>query len=587
MSVEIPFLAVPAPTLNLTAITTEWFAGVPVPTLKTPSCFEPNLSGHATLEENQRRAVQSVSSRGVYDAGPRRPTERRKGDPMTRRRCDLRHNPLLDIATAMAPTPPMRSAIRVERGAGRMSFALICLCISVGAATLLAPAAAAPAPLVGDEPPQKKSVKTPKNGKYVKKSWSKAFEKFHARISEEYPFTEWRGIDWDAMQATTANEISAAEAACDTNAYYLALRRYVTSIPDGHVHFSGNGAASKADVGGGFGFVVAPLNDDRAIAYKVWPGSPADLAGIQTGAEIVQWNGVDTDLAVAQVSVLWAEQIPGIATNKRVEQFRFLVRAPIGTQVDVAFRNPRSVVTDTVSLTAVDDDKQTLKFTDHWQFPSGFHAEILPSGFGYVRVLEIGGILRKKLGKALQKFNKNDVTGVIFDLRGNDGGSDRAAADMTAFFYTEPAFYEHAIYYDRKDKEFLFEPSSTETIKPGKIHFAGPVVVLVNAGTISSGEGVAYRIQQLPSGYVMGFDTTNGAFGFTDVHIKLPEGYVVGYPFGRTVDECFDVLIDSDADGLGGVVPDLLVERTEARMLALGQGEDVLLAEAQAFLAGL
>ena len=473
-----------------------------------------------------------------------------------------------------------------SRNGSLITVTLACFCL-VGGYLPATPAVAAPALFAGDEPPQKKSVKTPKKGKFDKKTWTKAFDKLHGRISEEYPYTDWRAIDWNELYATTSVEIAAAEAAGDPIAYYLALRRYTTSIPDGHIYISGNGKAKRAHVGGGFGLVVAPLSDGRVIAYRVWPASPADFAGIVAGAEITQWNGVDPAVAVTQVPVLWAEQIPGVATNILVEQYRFLVRAPVGTQVDVSFRNPGAAMDEHTLLAAVDDDKETLKFTSHWKLPSGFHSEILPSGFGYARVLGISKKSRMKLGKALEKFADKNVPGVILDLRGNGGGSDRAAAQMAAFFYSSPTFYEHAIYYDRIDEEFLWEPQSTEMIEPDDIHFPGPVVVLVNAGTISSGEGVAYRIQQLPSGYVMGFDTTNGAFGFTEVGIKMPEGHYIGYPYGRAVDECFEVLIDNDASGVGGVVPDLLIERTEPRMLAIGLGEDVLLTEAQAFLASL
>ena len=47
---------------------------------------------------------------------------------------------------------------------------------------------------------------------YQDLSWTQAFEQLHARISRRYPFTEWKGIDWDALYAQTAPRIAEAEA---------------------------------------------------------------------------------------------------------------------------------------------------------------------------------------------------------------------------------------------------------------------------------------------------------------------------------------------------------------------------------------
>jgi len=439
----------------------------------------------------------------------------------------------------------------------------------------------------GEQPLAKKNSKGPKSASFKRMSWTDAFDKLHARLSEEYPFTDWRGIDWPALYSVAAPKIAAAETAGDTQAYYLALREYVTSVPDGHMYISGDSTARHAAVGGGFGLVAIPLDDGRVIAHHVWPNGPAAAAGMTTGAELTSWNGQSPTVAASRVSVLWAETIPGVAANLALEQYRLLVRGPVGSSVIVGFMNSGSTQTTTAPLTAVNDAYLSLKFTSFSAKKGSTKAQVLPSGFGYVQVTNTSNRSRKKLGKALKKLSRAAVPGVILDLRGNEGGSDEAAARMAAFFYDRPAFYDHIIVYDRKVKGEVWETGESVDMKPRKIHFDGPVVVLVNPHTISSGEGVAWGIQALPDGYVMGFAGTNGAFGITSVGIVMPKGYHVEYPFGRSVDESFEVQIDSDMNGVGGVVPDLLIPRTESRMLAVGAGEDVLLAEAEAFLAGL
>lgn len=89
---------------------------------------------------------------------------------------------------------------------------------------------------------------------------------------------------------------------------------------------------------------------------------------------------------------------------------------------------------------------------------------------------------------------------------------------------------------------------------PQSPHYAGPVVVLVNPFTKSSGEGPPLYISQLASGKVIGFHGTNGSFGMVGGAIALPGGYAIEYAFGRSVDQRGRIQHDS-TDGVGGVAP--------------------------------
>ena len=69
---------------------------------------------------------------------------------------------------------------------------------------------------------------------YSTQSWLEAFGSLHSRISAEYAFTEWKGVDWDALGNACRAKIEQAQASDDFNAYYVALRQYGNAIPDGH-----------------------------------------------------------------------------------------------------------------------------------------------------------------------------------------------------------------------------------------------------------------------------------------------------------------------------------------------------------------
>ncbi|MCP4349000.1 MAG: peptidase S41, partial [Desulfobacterales bacterium] len=92
---------------------------------------------------------------------------------------------------------------------------------------------------------------------------------------------------------------------------------------------------------------------------------------------------------------------------------------------------------------------------------------------------------------------------------------------------------------------------------------SGPVVAMVGPGCISSGEGPAMAIQKLPQGKVISFYASNGSFGMSGTEIKIPGGFELTFPTGQSLDENKVVQIDGDAEGNGGVIPDIRVPLTD------------------------
>jgi len=96
-------------------------------------------------------------------------------------------------------------------------------------------------------------------GDYQDLSWTESFDALHAKLSREYPFTEWKGVAWEELYDRFSLRVADAQARDDARAFYLALREYVHSIPDSYVDISMEEAYRQEAVGGGFGFSVAPL----------------------------------------------------------------------------------------------------------------------------------------------------------------------------------------------------------------------------------------------------------------------------------------------------------------------------------------
>jgi len=68
----------------------------------------------------------------------------------------------------------------------------------------------------------------------------------------------------------------------------------------------------------------------------------------------------------------------------------------------------------------------------------------------------------------------------------------------------------------------------------------------------------------------------------------MPAGLAISYPLGRSLDENFNIQIDSDANKTGGIIPDIRVPFTREKMNAkFVDSEDVELNDAIAYLDNL
>jgi hypothetical protein len=98
-------------------------------------------------------------------------------------------------------------------------------------------------------------------------TWEQAFESMYQQLVTEYAFTEWKHLDWASLHDTYLPLIQKAQAEQDFNAYYIALREFLTEIPDGHVSITSLKDIDDLYIGGGFGFAVTRLSDDTVIVY--------------------------------------------------------------------------------------------------------------------------------------------------------------------------------------------------------------------------------------------------------------------------------------------------------------------------------
>lgn len=437
-------------------------------------------------------------------------------------------------------------------------------------------------------------------------SWTQAFKELNETMTEEYAFTEWKDIHWQEIYDQYLPQIKSAQSKNSFEDYYIALHSYLNEIPDGHVRMNNITDIDDKYIGGGFGFSAGKLDNGKIIVIWVDSTGPAHDAGMQTGDELTEWNGQTIADAVGTVSTVCAGTS---ATDEYLQQkqLEYLVRAPIGTKVNLSVISTASHKEHSVTLTAYNDNKQSLKKN----YPNAVVSDKLRDMFlGYENPdPEPKSIVEKKIvgenicyiklwaeldadfeqtGKAVSTLNsmcdaityanENKCTGIILDIRNNIGGLDSMSADILGLFYSEKTLYEYQKSYGSNQLGELY-------IQPAEQQYSGKIIALINSRCVSSGEGLALGIKNLPNGETLGFFGTNGSFGLAGSEVKMPGGIAVEFPSGQSLDQNKNIQIDSQ-NGIGGVSPSIRIPMVEQNAIRTAGGEDVELEEALKILQG-
>jgi Periplasmic protease len=442
---------------------------------------------------------------------------------------------------------------------------------------------------------------------YRNLSWTEAFVSLNALMKERYAFTEWRKVDFDALNRTWEPVVADAEKHRDKAAYLRALKGYLYAIPDGHANLlpaSGDFGAKDADIGGGFGIALVQIDSGDVIVSYVANGSAAENAGIAEGNLVTAWNGQEIHDAINATPYIWVTKKPSTLEGIRLQQARLVTRAPVGTAAAMTFTGGPAYESRSVNLTAYNDSYDSLIKSSFFVgkqindigaadplngiTPQIANATVtsrtLPGGYTYIRILGESYDAYPAFKAAMQSAIANNSPGVVLDFRWNGGGEDNLAACAAGWYLEKPAFYEHATMYDPGTGQAV--PITSLWSAPQAVRYDGPVAMMVSPDTISSGEGVPMMLTKTGLGAVVSWYGSDGAFGINGLQAVMPLDIYVLFPAGASLDENYRIQLDSNASFTGGVAPTVRVPLTRDTVTRAMADEDVQLAYAIQWLAG-
>jgi C-terminal processing protease CtpA/Prc len=405
------------------------------------------------------------------------------------------------------------------------------------------------------------------------RSFAEAFDGLIEMERKEYAFTELKNIDWDALHEKFRPRFEEADANQDVTLYLETLRDFILSIPDGHTSAPIVGPLEQqfvTETAGGLGMAIRELDDGRVITNFTLPDGPADQAGIQLKAEILNINGKTIDEAIRD-TVPWSAPFSSKHVL-RLQQLRYVIRFPLDTDVEVTYRNPGEADSKTVTLTTV-DERTSFSFSSFnvglsgVELPVEFH--LLPSGLMYAKIYSFFDNSRLTIElweRMIQTLNDQQIPGLIIDMRQNGGGSGFLADQMAAYFYNEPLQLGNTETYDEAKGEFYADPrgESRFYLPPENLRYNGKVAVLVGPSCASACEFFSYAMTLQDRSAIVGQYPTAGLGGGQKA-FTMPGPLVLQFSIGRPVDADGNIIIEGT-----GVVPTVKVPVDEETLFSEG-----------------
>lgn len=405
------------------------------------------------------------------------------------------------------------------------------------------------------------------NNDLSKLSYTQAFDALVKDLRIRYPFTDYKRIDWDAIAKEIRPMVEQAENSRDKDAFNVAMMRFVSKLKDGHVSVSTDENYFNQQTAGGLGMVLGQADDGTVIARIVLDNLPAAGAGIKVGAKILEWNGQPIDQALANTEILAAQSSPhGI----RLQQLRYIMRAPIGTKFTVKFQNPGESEAKTADVTTVKDPESFRMSSQNVGLKPDdmpITIKLLPSGNGYIKINTFDGdgvLLTRTWEWALNRMKDLQVPALIIDMRQNGGGTGLMATYFAGSFYKQSFILDKAYQADKTGK---FVYVSRDEVAPAPVQWDGPVAVLIGPACYSACEIFSAAMAHDTNHLIVGRYPTAGVEASVEPW-TLPDGLYFQAPTGRLVTPDDKIFLEGV-----GVLPNVKVPITAESLLSTDDQE--------------
>ncbi len=275
---------------------------------------------------------------------------------------------------------------------------------------------------------------------------------------------------------------------------------------------------------GGIGITIG-IRDGMIIITSLLEGYSAQRQGLQIGDQILEVDGNELN-------------------NVMPNNVRHLTRGEPGTYVKIKIKREGEI--NTLEYVLIREEIKLKNIT---------YSDFIEDGIALIRLERFTRSAGEDLRIAIKDLKKkNNITGIILDLRDNPGGLLESAVDVVSKFISKG----NLVVSTRGRKQNTDNQYFT-TEEPMLMSI--PLVILVNNNSASASEIVAGTIQDLDAGIILG--TRTFGKGLVQNVMPLPYGYQLKLttakyytPSGRCIQEV-DYMHKSKT-GLYKITPDTL-----------------------------
>ena len=285
-----------------------------------------------------------------------------------------------------------------------------------------------------------------------------------------------------------------------------AINGMVSSIGDEYTSYSDKDVTDNFNetVNGkymGIGALIMKSEKDLVI-YKIFEDSPSYRAGLKDGDIILKLDDKDTkDMSV--------NDIASIVKNDDNKEVKLLVKRG-EENLDI------TIVKDMVELPVVSG--KVINHND--------------KKIGYISLSIFSSVASEQFNKQLVKLEKEGISGLVIDVRGNSGGYLTTVTDIASYFLK------------KGDIIYKLEVNDKVTVRKDKTKESRdyPVAVLIDKNSASASEILASSIKESYNGYVVG--TNSYGKGTVQQTLVLSDGSMIKYtiekwltPLGNWINE--------------------------------------------------
>jgi len=336
-----------------------------------------------------------------------------------------------------------------------------------------------------------------------------SFDTLWTVVERTYVDTAFVKTRWKAVRDSLRPKAAAITTRGELDAL---LAEALSRIPDSHFYIIPARVASDVDSdregGEGTTGVSARIAGDRAVVWRVDPGSPGAIAGVRPGQTVVKVKN-----RVAAASIKRVMSLPDASRQRALSEVDFNLNGglspSVGDTVRVTLSNPGESSTFERVLVGVPRHGTVSKFGNLPPIAGLVLSSRLPLPAGVAGSGCIGFIsfnvwlpaLAPELAQAVQSVA--DCTGIVLDLRGNPGGVGAMVMGFGGYFVDSPVSLGTMRTRDLA-LNFAINPRRLRMNGRDSGPFNGKLAIIVDPMTASTSEIFATGMQRIGRARVFG-----------------------------------------------------------------------------------